>query len=251
MTKDCSGFSLLVILQLFEHLNGVLFPGGDVSVFNSDFSKVAKIFFDLALEAHAAGEVFPIWGTCQGFEQLAVLTADFHNVLTNCNAHGMNLPLNLTTNWRSSRLYGQAPDHVIKQLTTKPITMNFHTECFTMDSFTRHRLGRFWNVLSVNNDVNGLQFISTLEAKEAPIFGTQFHPEKNPYVWLNPRIPDVAHSRDGIDIAYYMASFFVDLARRSNHSFPDRDAVESALIYNYRPFYSGKVWSMFDQIYLF
>ena len=73
----------------------------------------------------------------------------------------------------------------------KTLNTNFTRQFF----FLRHRLGRFWNVLSVNNDKNGIQFISTLEAKEAPIFGTQFHPEKNPYVWLNPRIPDVAHSR--------------------------------------------------------
>ena len=43
----------------------------------------------------------------------------------------------------------------------------------------RFEMDQFWDILSVNKDVNGLEFVSTIEAKNYPIFGTQFHPEKS------------------------------------------------------------------------
>ena len=52
----------------------------------------------------------------------------------------------------------------------------------------------FWDILSVNKDVNGLEFVSTMEAKNYPIFGTQFHPEKNAYEWA-PKYPGIPHTR--------------------------------------------------------
>ena len=61
-------------------------------------------------------------------------------------------------------------------------------------SMCRYEMGNFWDVLSVNTDTDGLEFISTLEAKNFPIFGTQWHPEKNPYEWT-PKYPDLPHSK--------------------------------------------------------
>ena len=40
-------------------------------------------------------------------------------------------------------------------------------------------MDKFWKVLSTNNDEEGLEFISTMEAIDYPFFGTQFHPEKS------------------------------------------------------------------------
>jgi gamma-glutamyl hydrolase len=53
-------------------------------------------------------------------------------------------------------------------------------------------LPRFLNIVLA--DQNGLEFISTLEAKEFPFYGTQYHPEKNSFEWtLN--YPDMSHTR--------------------------------------------------------
>ena len=50
----------------------------------------------------------------------------------------------------------------------------------------------YWLVLYILK--NGLEFISSLEAKEYPFYGTQYHPEKNSFEWtLN--YPDMAHTR--------------------------------------------------------
>ena len=60
----------------------------------------------------------------------------------------------------------------------------------------RFEMDKFWNILSLNADEDGLEFISSFEAKDFPIFGTQFHPEKNAYEWA-PSRPGIPHSKCG------------------------------------------------------
>lgn len=47
------------------------------------------------LQANDAGDYFPIWGTCQGFQQLTVLTAN-KNLLTLTDTKAVALPLSFT-----------------------------------------------------------------------------------------------------------------------------------------------------------
>ncbi|XP_034088675.1 gamma-glutamyl hydrolase-like, partial [Gymnodraco acuticeps] len=81
--------------HIFNAINGLLLPGGDVNIQTSQYSRAAKIFYDLALKANDAGDYFPIWGTCQGFQQLSVLTAN-KNLLTITDTKAVALPLTLT-----------------------------------------------------------------------------------------------------------------------------------------------------------
>ena len=37
----------------------------------------------------------------------------------------------------------------------------------------RDEMGDFWKLLSVNSDLEGMEFISTLEAKDFPFYATQ------------------------------------------------------------------------------
>lgn len=37
----------------------------------------------------------------------------------------------------------------------------------------------FFDILTINNDKNGRSFVSSIEAKNYPFYGVQFHPEKN------------------------------------------------------------------------
>ena len=51
-------------------------------------------------------------------------------------------------------------------------------------------------------------FLSYFEAFKYPIYGTQWHPEKNAFNW-NPNY-EINHSAHAIRIQQYMANFFVD-----------------------------------------
>ena len=52
----------------------------------------------------------------------------------------------------------------------------------------------FWEILSTNEDDDGLEFVSLIEAKRGlPIWGSQFHPEKNAFEWTTRRGHEVRH----------------------------------------------------------
>ena len=89
-------------------------------------------------------------------------------------------------------------------------------------------------------------------AYDYPIYGSQWHPEKNNFEFR----PDlhINHSKFGDRVSQYMANFFVDEARKSKGRFPSRDMEEKYLIYQYNPKHTGvgsSTLNAFEQIYLF
>jgi len=238
--------------KLFYGLNGLLIPGGAVSIFQGGYAEASKWFFDMAKQENAAGEVFPVWGTCLGFEMLALLGNDDQPYRAACLSVDQALPLDLLPGWEDSKLLAPAPGEVLEQMTSLPVTINFHHWCLTMENFTRFEMEKFWRPLSTNIDQEGLEFISAIEARDYPFFGAQFHPEKIAYEWA-PKLPGIPHSREAVNVAQYFAEFFVDIARHSTHSFQNRAEEEEYLIYNYQPFYTGcekDNWG-FQQAYVF
>uniref|UniRef100_A0A0G4HNZ5 folate gamma-glutamyl hydrolase n=1 Tax=Chromera velia CCMP2878 TaxID=1169474 RepID=A0A0G4HNZ5_9ALVE len=87
--------------------------------------------------------------------------------------------------------------------------------------------------LGVSSDKRGKDFVAILEAKEAPIFGVQFHPEKNLFEW-DPK-KNIPRTEESTAVASYFARFFVDEARKSTHKFPSGKEEAEALIYNWVP----------------
>lgn len=231
---------------LFNSINGVLYPGGGVSIKSSGYQRAAQIFYDLAIEANRRGDYFPVWGTCLGFEQLAYLTSK-KDVLSRTNTTGVALPLIFTNETRDSRLFKDFPPELMEDLSTQPLTENSHKWSVTMETLnTDEELKNFYKVLSTNTDGH-VEFISTMEAYDYPIYGTQWHPEKNPFEWTKSYIP---HSRSAVRTTFYMAEFFVNEARKNSHAFKSQDGERDALIYNYSPVYTGAN-SSFEQIYYF
>jgi len=240
-------------VELFSYLNGILYPGGSAPlVGDGGYAEVGQLFFELAKASAESGDPFPIWGTCNGFELLTVLSSRDISRLTTCNSEDQASPLKMLPKAPDSLVYGQAPPHILRELETERVSINFHHFCLTPTNFTRYHLDRFWNDLTVNWDRDGLKYLSTLEAKRYPFTAVQFHPEKNIFEWAvkEPKIP---HSREAVGVSLYFATHFVNQCRRNMHRFPDRTTEESFLIYNYRPKYVGKEdidWS-FQEAYLF
>ncbi|XP_065485078.1 gamma-glutamyl hydrolase [Caloenas nicobarica] len=233
--------------KLFRSINGVLFPGGGVDLKTSEYSRVAKIFYHKALEANDKGDYFPVWGTCLGHEELTYLTSG-EILLVKTKTNGFALPLNFTSAAKRSRLFKNFPDDVLHALATEPLSSNFHMWSLSMKNFTKNeKLRNFYNVLTTNTN-DEVEFISTMEAYKYPIYGIQWHPEKNVFEWKNS--PGIPHSPSAIRAAYYVAEFFVNEARKSLHHFPSEDEETKELIYNYTPVYTG-TFSSFQQAYFF
>ncbi|KAJ6621049.1 Gamma-glutamyl hydrolase A, partial [Pseudolycoriella hygida] len=236
--------------NIMSKLNGVLFPGG-ATWFNqtNGYSEAGRYIYDIAKEMNDRGEYMPIFGTCLGFELLSYLSANGREHREHCYSERQPLALEFEEDFRSSRLFGNAPDDIVHILSTEPVTPNFHQFCVTKENLTAFEIDHEWKVLSENNDLNGQRFISSFEHTRYPFYGVQFHPEKNLYEWIINR--NISHTSNAIKAAQYFANFFVDETRKSFNSFGGVDEENAALIYNYPTNFTALVKSAYEQCYLF
>jgi len=231
-------------------LNGVLFPGGGASLdADSKFFLAANHVFNKVIEANDAGEHMPVWGTCLGFQTISVIVSQDHNLLKPFDSENMTLALEFTPLAANSRMFGaDAPSSIVDNLKNNAITLNNHAWGVTPEEFsTIPKLANFFNVLSTNKDRAGKVFVSTIEAKNYPIFASQWHPEKNQFEW-NPT-EAIAHSLTAIQSMQYMADFFVNQARQNTRHYSADSLLEKRLIYQYTPVYTGGPGKSFEQSY--
>ncbi|XP_048248244.1 gamma-glutamyl hydrolase A-like [Haliotis rufescens] len=233
--------------KLFSQINGVLFPGGSVGIVSSDYAKAARIIYDMAVKANDAGDHFPLWGTCQGFQLLTNLTAR-HNLLQPTDAENISLPLDLTPDAKSSRLLSRLSQKTFHILTTENVTPNFHHYGLLLETYSQTKsLTSFYRLISTNRGRKGKVFASTIEAFKYPFYGTQWHPEVINFDW-NPK-QALDHTSNGVLISHYFSSFFIGEARLSGHTFPNVQDAADAVIENFYMNYQDD--GTFDQTYYF
>lgn len=99
------------------------------------------------------------------------------------------------------------------------MTFNHHKWGLTVESFIDDAglSSMFWPT-STSTDKEGQTFVATMESKEYPFFGTQFHPEKVLGVY---NVESVNHSWTSVQYNRYFADRFVELARQNSNSCGD------------------------------
>ena len=144
--------------------NGALFMGGGASL-----PAAAKRLWSQAMSANQNGNIFPIWGSCLGFEWIMQLASGDDNILSSgFDAENLTLALNLTARARSSRILGPAssqpvpfesPPLTVLDALSLNVTMNNHHQGLTPASFEASaKLKSAFNVLSTNFDRKSLDF---------------------------------------------------------------------------------------------
>lgn len=66
--------SSATLQSYFNATNGLLFPGGGTNLHTGAYRATGAELLRLATAANEAGDVYPVWGTCLGFEELMLLT---------------------------------------------------------------------------------------------------------------------------------------------------------------------------------
>jgi gamma-glutamyl hydrolase len=239
--------------EVFAKTNGILFPGGNQGIDPTDIYTVeGEILWNLAKQANDNGSHYPIWGTCLGFEELSVLETLDANVIS-LNVVAVNLPLALefTPGARNSRLFKSFSPKLLRALQTQAITFNSHEHGLLFSEYESNpALNMFFRVLSTNEAPAGQVFVSTIEARDYPFYGTQWHPEKNNFEWSqNPDYFNTPHTPEAIAASQATADFFISEARKSDHVFPEDDRDE--LIYSADLLYTGKGDWFYKQAYVF
>ena len=213
---------------LLDSVNGVLLTGGGLEAaglaFDAPYMVAAARVLDAARAKMAAGVFWPVHGSCQGMQVLALLAAQDPTVLSYGAFDAENLSLPLDVSWdghHSSRLLSAttAPADVVATLSGTNSTLNLHHDGVRVSDFAANEaLGRFFILVSTNFDRAGAAFVSTLEAWDFPVTATQWHPERPQFEW---RDISISHARETITAMQYIANFFVDDARRNSQAFSD------------------------------
>lgn len=237
--------------RVVQYTNGLLFPGGG-TYFNETggYGEAATHLYNIALEYNDMGLYYPIWGTCLGMQALMYAALNgTKDIRVDCSLRNVAVPLNFVEGYQNSRMFSQASNKILSILATQNATYNLHRYCLTKAVLKENDLLDDWNILATNKDINDVEFISAMEHKKYPIYGVQFHPEKNQFEFKKNR--GFPHSIDSIKSAQFFANFFVNECRKNKNAFSNSTVEAQSLIYNFDPKYTGLQSGYYEQIYVF
>jgi gamma-glutamyl hydrolase len=222
-----------LVEDIFSRINGILFTGG-----GSDLPASAVDIWRLVQKANRQQDFFPLWGTCLGFEYLLKLASGDAEILdSGYQAENISLALYQV---QQRQLYKNP--RLFELVQGGNITMNNHNQGIDPERFLQTpSLTKYWEITSMNFDLQGRPFVSTIEPwqnQRFPVYGVQYHPEKNTFeygTYPHTNIPYEAidHSPAGITMSLELASFFVNLARRNQENGKHEYSGEFPLISSY------------------
>eukprot|EP01086_Lenisia_limosa_P015006 TRINITY_DN4696_c0_g1_i1.p1 TRINITY_DN4696_c0_g1~~TRINITY_DN4696_c0_g1_i1.p1 ORF type:complete len:316 (-),score=28.88 TRINITY_DN4696_c0_g1_i1:53-1000(-) len=241
MTKD-------ELAHILPHLDGVLFPGGDLTILEKHqlYRTFVNNVVTFAENVNTSGGYFALWGTCMGYESIAVgLTHMNTSVLGSYDSWDETLSLTLMDTFETSMI-GQHMDSMTHEvIQNEKLFFNNHRGGIHPSTFiTNTELRAILTPLTTNEDSNGVTFVSMYEGINRPYWGSQYHPEKIAFEWTTP--DHLNQSAIAVQINQFLAKFFVDMAR---HGSAHHSAAVSALyIWNFSPKYDA---NEFTQVYYF
>ena len=153
--------------KVIQSINGVILSGGDGDLANSHYERVARMVYEYSIKKlDEEGEHWPILGICRGSQILPVITAK-KDFLVHTFSKNYSIPLDFyKKEYKKSRLFGHAPDGIIQTLKKRPITINAHLYSLpTKYMLFNHVLTDFYRIISLNKDMQGVEFVSTYEGE--------------------------------------------------------------------------------------
>ena len=236
------------INAILSKVNGVMFTGGEAPFWeaSSQFPALAAgeadlgcYIFEQVKKINDLGTFFPLWATCLGFELIHVCANNEFETIGNFDGTPPYINTNEFTRSAAtsaiftyrSPIIGHQMMEIFKRKKVAVLNHRFGISPQAYETFASLR--ETFEILSTMHDLSGNPFVAMVQGKKYPIFGTQFHPEKNLFEFLNSVFP---HDNDAIISASYLSNFIVSLGRKNNNTFPIEE-LNQQLIYNYPPIF--------------
>mmetsp|Transcript_1903 Transcript_1903/g.3802 ORF Transcript_1903/g.3802 Transcript_1903/m.3802 type:complete len:354 (-) Transcript_1903:28-1089(-) len=225
------------LADLFNKINGVLFTGGPAQPeTDRQYFDTATALYELAVSSDSH---VPLWGTCLGFETISSIVGSGEvNVLSEFDAERLSLPLAFTPEAGTSQVYGSAnmPSSVRDIFVSQNVTTHWHMYGVSPSAFSSFLAPSGLVATSTNVDRKGKEFVSSLEHSTLPIFATQWHPEANQFDTTDKKGDSTpSRSSDAILAMQHLANFFVNEARKNDHTFDNEQDFASHVLNNTSP----------------
>ena len=239
------------IRRRFNAVNGVLIPGGSQTLSaGHPYYDATKLLLDMTIEENDNGVVFPLHGTCLGFEALVVAVSGNSSVIRDFDSTDVPAALIPELHIDNSNFFGSMPIEVRRALLTAPYAYENHVHGIAYDDIIDNPdLRDFFKVLTFSLDKQGKGYVSTMEARKYPVTATQWHPEKNAFEW-SPML-NIPHDPVATLVTLSVATNFVNHARKNNHAPTSLEEENDMLIYNWAPKFTGREGGTFEQVYVF
>jgi len=251
------------ITYLLKQLNGVLFTGGGADLNKTDqetgklgptnITAAGEFIIRKIIEANDNGEYFPLLTTCQGWEILVFAIGKDYDILqTGYNDFKVSSSVLLTPPAFNSGPWATMQPHLQKTSQTEPFFLYNHFFALTPEDFYENKLlDDFFDITGISHPVltDGPPFVASAQAKNYPIWGQQFHPEKNAFFWK--KAANASHTPDSILATQHLTNFFVNEARKNHNVFQSSEILSHSMIDSWRLTNVSPIAKGYDFVYLF
>ncbi|KAL4485350.1 hypothetical protein ABPG72_008526 [Tetrahymena utriculariae] len=243
--------------NLMDKVNGLVLTGGGANLMMREqegedkkftqFSKVGIFLIELAKKKNEKGNYFPIWTTCLGFELLFLSFANQEIRSQFDSKNHFTKQIISQEAKKESKILSKLSKSLIKCLEEEEFFYYNHKNGFSKKQFLENpKINQNFNCIAYSKDLKGKQFVSIVEGKVYPFYGTQFHPEKLQFDHSSKN--NKQFTMNQLRISQHIPNFFYTECLKSNQRFDSAQEQHTFLIENHQPVYKGGL----DQgIYLF
>jgi len=239
------------LILLLDSINGVLFTGGDASMWEyseqhndvvfTNFTKRAAFIFNYVIHLNDKGVHYPLYGICQGHEIIAMALHQKPHIIDNYKHPGQLDRVVITPAGKASRMFGNMPDYLAGFLKQERSMFYNHRYGFNTSLLSEQKLlDDFFVITATGVDDDGKEFIAGLEAKDYPIYTVQYHPERVLSEWNNQSY--FMHPDEAAQAIIVQAQFFISEAKKNNHKFSHDEAIGRFLLANHEHVYMNATW---------